>query len=139
MPDMILLHGDADQPDQRDARTPLTDRTRARQLVERLTDEASDRGRPRAGRARAVRRPPMNAALDTELHVFAREHVARVRERCPDALPIDIDVWVGAVLAHLAPLPADRPWRRRWQAPRGSASWVGGRVGVHLPRPRGAA
>ncbi len=81
---------------------------------------------------------PRQATIDdADLLDFARAHVARVRKRCPGALPIDIDVWVGAVLAHLAPLPADRPWlRRRWQAPRGEASWVGGRVGLHLPAAR---
>ncbi len=80
------------------------------------------------------------AAPDAHLLDFARAHVARVQARCPQHLLVDEAVWIAAVLVHLAPLDPDRDWsRRRWQASRGEATWLGGVVGMHLPAPRGPA
>lgn len=42
---------------------------------------------------------------------LARAHVAAVVARCPEAAAYDPDVWVAAVLAHIEPLPANRPSR----------------------------
>lgn len=45
----------------------------------------------------------------------ARAHVAAVVDRVPEMRDADVDTWVAAVLAHVEPLPLDRPWRiRRW-------------------------
>ncbi len=84
--------------------------------------------------------PPESLAHDVDLRDFARAHVARVRARCPQFQQVDEAVWTAAVLAHLAPLPADKPWtRRQWAAARGIPRWAGGAVGMHLPAPRSAA
>ncbi len=78
--------------------------------------------------------PESSLAHDVDLLDFARAHVARVRTRCPQFQQVDEAVWTGVVLAHLAPLPADRPWtRRQWAAARGEPTWTGGAVGMRLP------
>ncbi len=79
-------------------------------------------------------------AGDAELLESAAAHVQRVRERCPWARAIDPAVHHAIVVAWLQPLPADRPFRRPaapWQ--RGDAVWVGGAVGLHVPRAREAS
>ncbi len=77
---------------------------------------------------------------DASLHAFAVAHVQRVRQRCPQARAVDPAVHVAAVISYLQPLPADRAWlHRRWQARRGEGSWLGGAVGLHVPRAREAS
>ncbi len=72
-----------------------------------------------------------------ELEAFAVEHVARFRARCPWVRAVDPEVHVAIVVAWLQPLDPDRDWsRRRWQAPRGEATWLGGVVGLHVPEQR---
>lgn len=39
------------------------------------------------------------------------EHIAAVRDRCPDLEAVDDMVWAEAISQHLTPLPSDRPWR----------------------------
>ncbi len=48
----------------------------------------------------------MSAAL-----LAARQHVAAVVERYPEAAAFDVDQWAASIAAHLEPLPVDRPWR----------------------------
>ncbi len=94
--------------------------------------------RPESTTARqrqATARPDRVSTGDAELFEFARAHVARVQARCPQHLLVDEAVWTAAVLAHLAPLPADRPWtRRQWAAARGEPTWAGGAVGLQRAR-----
>ncbi len=82
-----------------------------------------------------------SVADDAELRALAVAHVARVRARCPQFASVDEGAQLGVVERHLAPLPADRAWttRRRWQAPRGEPTWLGGAVGLHVPRAREAS
>ncbi len=47
-----------------------------------------------------------------ELDRAARAHVEHALSDYPDVRCAP-DLWVAAVRAHLTPLPADRPWRRR--------------------------
>ncbi len=88
-------------------------------------------------RVRAEHGSAPRDAPDAHLHALAVEHVARVRERCPQFTAVDAEAFVGIVIAHLTPLPPERPWlSRRWQGPSGEAVWVGGVVGLHVPRVR---
>ncbi len=76
---------------------------------------------------------------DASLHAFAVAHVQRVRGRCPQFRHVDEAAFVAAVISHLAPLSADRPFRRAAAfGRRGEASWIGGAVGLHIPRARAA-
>ncbi len=60
--------------------------------------------------------------------------------RTPGFASVDEAVFVPIVVAWLTPLSPDRGWsRRRWQTPRGEATWVGGAVGLHVPAPREAS
>ncbi len=77
--------------------------------------------------------------MNADLHDQAVAHVEHARRTYPQLRAIDPAVYIGIVLAHLAPLPADRPWtRRQWEARRGEPAWVEG-YGLHLPRPREAS
>ncbi len=70
-------------------------------------------------------------------HDLAVAHVDRALTRYSWLSAVDREMYVGIVEQWLQPLPPDRPWtHRRLHAPRGEASWVGGRVGMHLPAPR---
>ncbi len=91
-------------------------------------------------RVRAEHGSAPRDAPDAHLHELAVEHVARVRERCQQFTAVDDATFVVVVVAHLAPLDAGRPWlSRRWQARWGEGSWLGGAVGLHVPRVREAS
>ncbi len=82
--------------------------------------------------------PPESLAHDVELRARAVEHVEGVRQRSPEFAHVDEAAFVAVVISHLTPLPPDRPrMRRRWQAPSGEPTWIGGVVGPHVPVPRG--
>ncbi len=75
--------------------------------------------------------------MSADLRAQAVEHVEHARRDYPELRDVDPEVFIGIVESYLRPLNPDRPWtHRRWQAGRGSASWVGGRVGLHVPRQR---
>ncbi len=100
----------------------------------------NDERRPGRGGGGHVETGQADAGSLAELQAFAVEHVARVRGRCPQFESVYEAMYVALVLEHLRPLDPDRPWlRRRWQAPRGEATWSGGQIGLHLPAPRSAA
>ncbi len=71
------------------------------------------------------------------LHRQAVEHVARALRTYPWLSSVDPDCYVAVVEQHLQPLDPDRDWsRRQRQAPPGEPVWVGGAVGLHVPRAR---
>ncbi len=78
---------------------------------------------------------------DADLRAVAARHVAHARERYPELRAVDPEVFVGIVVAWLQPLPEARPWlrQRRWQTRPGEPVWVGGAVGLHIPRAREAS
>ncbi len=95
---------------------------------------------PTSARQRQARRALSAVSTDAELLESAAAHVQCVRQRCPQARALDPAVHLAAVVAHLQPLAPDRSFRR--PAPRcrrGEAVWVGGAVGLHVPRAREAS
>ncbi len=79
-------------------------------------------------------------STDAELLTPAEAHVRRVRRWCPQARAVDPAAHLAAVVEHLRPLPADRAFPRPTLRCRGGEpSWIGGTVGLHVPRVRKAA
>ncbi len=77
--------------------------------------------------------------MTADLHDEAVQHVDRALRSYPLA-GVDRELFVRIVEAHLQPLSAGRSWlHRQWAAPRGEAVWVGGAVGLHVPRAREAS
>ncbi len=71
---------------------------------------------------------------DADLRAVAARHVARARERYPELRDVDPEAFVAIVVAWLTPL-RDRAWHwTRYTNRRGEPVWVGGAVGLHVPR-----
>ncbi len=92
----------------------------------------NDDRRPGRGSGGHVEAGQADAVSVADPHVFALEHVERIRARCPEFVTVDVAVWVALVEAHLQPLDPNRSWlRRRWSAPRSELVCVGGLIGLH--------
>ncbi len=75
--------------------------------------------------------------MSADLRARALEHVEHARRDYPSLRDVDLEVFVAAVERHLEPLAPDRPFRRpRLRGRRGEPSWIGGAVGLHVPRAR---
>ncbi len=78
--------------------------------------------------------------MSDELRTRAREHVRHVLRDTPELRDVDAAAFVAFVVAHLQPLAPDRSFRRpAVRCRRGEAVWVGGAVGLHVPRAREAS
>ncbi len=77
--------------------------------------------------------------MSDELRTRAREHVRHVLRDTPGLRDVDEAAFV-ALVAHLQPLASERPFRRpAVRCRRGEPVWVGGAVGLHIPRAREAS